>query len=57
MQHVMIRTSPKGTSFIGNCELCGQSGLTLDDLAKEECPNYAGASPDDAVIIAIEATG
>ena len=57
MQHLLIRTSPKGTSFIGNCELCGQSGLTLDDLAKEECPNYAGASPDDAVIIAIEATG
>ena len=56
MKHVLIRTSPKGEGekFIGSCEICGQAGLTLKDFEFEECPNYADASPKDAVLLAIE---
>ena len=55
MKHVLIRTSPKGNDFIGGCELCGQAGLTLKDFEFEECPNYADASQEDAVLLAIDA--
>jgi hypothetical protein len=51
--HVIQRTSPFGEAFIGECMLCGASGLTLFD-ALLPCENLLRITEDDALISAIE---
>ena len=49
-RHSLLRTSPKGEAFVGVCVKCGREGLTLADMASEECPQCSrrigGASAD-----------
>ncbi len=52
--HVLERTSPKKTPFVGYCVLCGKPGLTLEDFKKEECPNPRKLSGNEALLEAIE---
>lgn len=49
-QHVLNRTSPKGTSFRGVCSLCGKKEVTLAMMAHEECPNVRGLAFEQAFI-------
>lgn len=53
--HALRRTSPKGPGqpFIGTCAQCGATNVTLDDMAKQECPNVRGISEAEALIEAI----
>lgn len=37
MSHAIIRTSPKGEKFIGQCTKCGAEGLRMIDIQKP-CP-------------------
>ena len=52
-KHALRRTSPKGGPFYGVCTQCGQSGLSLADMATEECPNQRSVTRDEALIEAI----
>jgi hypothetical protein len=49
-QHSLQRTSPKGGPFIGTCVLCGQEGLSIDDIRRTECPNQRGLSQDEVFL-------
>lgn len=53
-KHALRRTSSKGGPFYGVCTQCGQSGLSLADMAIEECPNQRGITEGEALIEAIE---
>lgn len=57
MSHALNRTSPFGGPFIGTCFLCGCAGVTLEQMAMEECPNIRGLDPSEALIEAIEGPG
>jgi hypothetical protein len=48
------RTSPKGSKFFGTCAACGKPGLTIADVAEEECPNQRGLTEDEAILEAID---
>ena len=37
MSHAIIRTSPKGQTFIGRCHKCGAENLGMAD-ALRDCP-------------------
>lgn len=50
--HLLLRTSPKGHSFIGTCSLCGKENLTLSDL-NDECENVRDLSREQALREAI----
>jgi hypothetical protein len=51
--HALNRTSPFGGPFIGTCFLCGRAGVTLSQMAMEECPNIRGLDPSEALLEAI----
>ena len=55
-QHAIRRTSPKGLgqTFIGTCSKCGQEGLTLEDMDRDDCPNVRGISDEDALLEILE---
>lgn len=36
--HLLDRTSPKGTPFLGKCRYCGAGGLKMVD-AQQHCPS------------------
>jgi len=47
-QHAVLRTSPKGTPFVGTCSLCGVTGLTIA-TAQGYCENPRRLSSDEAL--------
>jgi hypothetical protein len=51
-QHVIERTSPKGSPFLGVCILCGEADLKAQDAANI-CPNPQGLSRDEALQVTI----
>ena len=51
--HLLDRTSPKGTDFIGTCRLCGARGLRMDQ-ANEPCTNPQRLSMDEVIVTALE---
>jgi hypothetical protein len=53
MTHIIDRTSPMGTSFIGKCRLCGKEGLRIADV-NDECHSHPELSDDDRVLLAID---
>ena len=54
MKHALERTSPKGEPFVGTCWLCGKQGVTLAQMASEECPNIRGLTQEEALFEAID---
>lgn len=52
-RHALKRTSPKGGAFVGTCLKCGLDGLTLDDMAKQQCVNPGGLNNSDTLKIAL----
>ena len=34
MGHTLVRTSPKGTPFVGRCTSCGERELSFTDAAR-----------------------
>lgn len=54
MKHALHRTSPKGTPFVGTCSNCGRSGLSLDDMAVQECDNVRGLTQEQTLLEAIK---
>lgn len=53
LMHALSRTSPKGGPFIGTCMKCGKTGLTLEQVRREECQNPAGMSGEEVLRHAI----
>ena len=51
---LVVRTSPKGTPFIGTCKSCGKTGITFDALAEDACPDPVGMTYEQAILTAIE---
>ena len=51
--HVLERTSPFGEPFVGECILCGKSGLAARD-ANKPCENTFQLSVVDSLLAAIE---
>jgi len=51
--HLLDRTSPKGTDFIGTCRLCGARDLRMAQ-ANEPCANPQRLSIDEAIVDALE---
>lgn len=49
MSHAVIRTSPKGGPFIGQCSKCGQGGLRMS-AALEDCPADTLVSDEKALL-------
>lgn len=47
--HALVRTSPKGGPFIGNCILCGKTNLKASDALKR-CSNPDKLSSDQVVL-------
>lgn len=47
--HALIRTSPKGTPFVGACSLCGKEGLKFED-AHSYCENPRGFTQGDSLL-------
>lgn len=45
MEHYLIRTNPKGQSFIGKCKHCGEEGGFA--LMKEFCSGPPHSPEDD----------
>ena len=54
--HAIVRTSPKGTPFVGTCTKCGLTGLTPRNM-HDECPNVRGVSEDDALMEVLDPKG
>ena len=54
--HVLERTSPTGEPFVGECILCGVSGLTARD-ANKPCENTFQLSVVESLVAAIEGPG
>ncbi len=53
-RHSLHRTSPFGEKFIGNCRLCGERGLEIDDIS--ECPNIRGLTNEENLLEALESS-
>lgn len=51
--HTLLRTSPKGTPFLGRCPLCGSTDLP-PEAARQPCPNPRGVTADEAFMTAID---
>ena len=51
--HLLDRTSPKGTDFIGTCRLCGARGLHMGQ-ALEPCTNPQRLSSDEVIVAVLE---
>ena len=49
MSHAIIRTSLKGTPFIGRCLKCGDEGLKMSD-ALDDCPSDGMVSDEQALL-------
>lgn len=47
--HALVRTSPKGTLFIGTCTQCGTKDLPMR-AALEPCPNQRALTRDGALL-------
>lgn len=56
VKHSLRRTNPKGQPFVGTCVNCGKSGLTLKDMARDECENLRRVTEDEAIVEAIKGT-
>jgi len=56
-EHALHRTSPLGEKFVGTCSKCGKTGLTLKDMALDECPNVRGTTPEQDLAEAINPDG
>jgi len=54
MSHALIRTSPKGTPFIGRCLKCGDEGLGMSDALKD-CPSDNTVSDEQALLEILDA--
>jgi hypothetical protein len=52
-RHALVRTSPKGSPFLGTCTQCGKTGLPSRAVG-QACINPANLSESDAVVLAIE---
>ena len=50
--HAVVRTSPKGTPFVGRCIQCGRRNLTIDN-STSYCDNIVGLTEDEALLIVI----
>jgi len=51
--HALVRTNPKGETFIGRCIKCGKTDLP-SRAALEECPNPSGITQGGALLSVIE---
>lgn len=50
--HILVRTSPKGEPFVGDCTLCGATDLPFI-AGNEPCDNDL-LSPDERLVEAIK---
>lgn len=46
--HLIIRTSPKGKPFLGECKKCGSKGLSISQMY-DPCANSLFTSEDDVL--------
>ena len=51
--HALVRTNPKGTTFVGRCILCGKEGLPAEAV-QQLCLNPRGLSKEQVIIEVID---
>lgn len=50
--HALVRTSPKGTPFLGTCMNCGRKDMPMR-ATFEECDNPRGATQEQNLLDAL----